>query len=49
MHRTSLAVLCALYIGLILLARPTELRDATHPIVACAERPDTPSDVPWGG
>lgn len=51
-HRTPLAIIWALYVSLILIAWPAggpTPATETPPVAAAIVRPDTPSDVPWGG
>ena len=50
MHqRTPLAIIWALYVSLVLIAGPAGRPAPAFALTAAIVRPDTPSDVPWGG
>ncbi len=48
-HRTLLAVIWALYVSLVLIAWPAGRPAPATALTSTIVRPDTPSDVPWGG
>ncbi len=50
MHqRTAFAIIWALYVSFVLIAWPAGGPVPTAAPTAAIVRPDTPSDVPWGG